>query len=151
MPVRQLVLYGGGVHITVGGPTTGADEVFLKLKEILLSMGVREPVTPPIKFYRSTLVCDFDKSFDAVFAKYADLISAIQGKGGLPEAPIHGTGIAFAADPTTIPTAMATYNPTQFSINRKTDVPFSTNRFTCFANMATADHVAVLEQIERLL
>jgi hypothetical protein len=149
--VGQLVIYGSGVHIAVGGPTTDADKVFLKLREMFLSMGVREPITPPVKFYRSTLVCDFDKSFEAIFAKYADLISAIQGKGTVPNALIHGTGIAFSADPTTIPAALATYNPTMFSINRKTDVPFSTNRFTCFANMETSDHIAALEQIERIL
>lgn len=149
--IRQLEIFPSAVHITVGGPTSDVDKIFLKLREIFLSVGVREPVTPAVKFYRSTMICDFDKPIETAFAKYNELIAVIQGKGCLPDTPIHATGIAFSADPTTIPAPMAAYNPTMFSINRKIDVPFSTNRFTCFANMKTEEHTTALEEIERLL
>ena len=149
--LRELVVYNAACHISVAGSTDLADKVFGKLTEIFLGLGVRNPTTPPVKFYRSTLVCDFDRPFDSVFSKYAAIIGAIQGKGCLPDVAIQTSGIAFSADPTLLPPAMMAYNPTLFSINRRTDVTFSTNRFTCFANMQTDEHLAALEAIERLI
>jgi len=149
--IRQMVIYNGGVHISVAGPTDGADKVFDRVVELFQSWGVRQPSTPPVKFYRSFVTCDFDKSIAAVFAKYQSIIGALQGKSCVPDAKIYETGIAFSADPTTLPANVASYNPTLFTMNRKTDVAFSTNRYTCFANMTTNDHLAALTEIENLL
>ncbi|MGC2123840.1 MAG: hypothetical protein WA652_13400, partial [Xanthobacteraceae bacterium] len=149
--LRELVVYNAACHISVAGETGFADQVFQKLTEIFLGLGVRHPITPPIKFYRSTIVCDFDKPLDSLFSEHAAIAKALQGKGCLPDIAIQASGIAFSSDPTLLPPPMASYNPTLFSINRKTDVGFPTNRFTCFANMQTNEHVSALEAVERLL
>jgi hypothetical protein len=148
--IAKLVIYNSGVHITVLGDSAGADAVLQKLKEIFQGLGMREPVTPSVSFYRSTIVCDFDKAPEPLFSKLEAITSIIQKAISAP-AKLHASGIAFVADPETLPRAIAGYNPTLFSINRKTDVEFSKNRCTCFANLNTVDHLATLEAIEHIL
>jgi hypothetical protein len=149
--IRQLVLYNAGIHVSVAGSTDGADLVFEKVAEIFRGLGVREPVTPPVKFYRSNITCDFERSLETLFAQYQSISSILRGKGCLPEKPMHESGIAFSADPTTLPANLASINPTIFTVNRKIDVNFAMNRYACFANMRTVEHLDALAQIERLL
>lgn len=150
VPITQLVLYNASVHVSVLGESDGVDAVFQKLKQIFQSFGMREPSTPPVSFYRSTIVCDFDKASEPLFGKLEALTALLQ-KPFPPAVKIGASGIAFVADPETLPRAIAPYNPTLFSINRKTDVEFAKNRCTCFANLKTGEHLAVLAEIERLL
>jgi hypothetical protein len=149
--IRQLTIFNSGAHIVVAGNSSGADRVFQKLVEVFQTLGVREPVTPPLKFYRSHIVCDFEKPIEALFANYQKIIDILQGRTSIAEAKMHETGITFSADPTTLPANVAALNPTMFHMNRKTDVSFSINRYVCFANMATDEHLAALSEIERLL
>ena len=147
----QMVIYNTGIHISVAGPSDGADLVFEKIAELFRGLGVREPISPPVKFYRSTIICDFDKPIETLFAAYEKIAGIIEGKGCLPEAKMHTNGISFSADPSTIPPSMAVYNPTLFTISRKVDVGFAINCYSCFANMATADHFEAITRIESLL
>lgn len=149
--IQQVIIYNAAIHVTVAGPSDGADRVFEKIAEILQSLGVRQPVTSPVQFYRSTIVCDLDKPIETLFANYRNIIEILQGKGCLPEIKIHETGIAFSADPAELPQNMVTYNPTLFTMNCRVDVGFSMNRYLCFANMKTDEHIEALTQIERLL
>jgi hypothetical protein len=150
--IRQLIVYNAAIHLTVAGSTDGADKVFEKLVEVFSGLGVRQPTTPPTKFYRSTIICDFEKSIDSLIVGYARLVSIVQSKFRDPQQiEIRASGIAFMADATSLPPAISIYNPTLFTINRKTDVSFDVNRFTCFANMQTMDHVLALEEIETLI
>ena len=151
--IRQLVIYQAAIHLTVAGNSNCADRVLEKLIEIFLKMGARIPSTPPLKYYRSTIVCDFDKTIDPLFSHLEKITSFIQA--GVSNAlarnvAIHASGIAFSGDPSTLPKEFAVYNPTLFSINRKTDIEFSRNRCTCFANMKTDDHLKALKEIEGL-
>ena len=149
--IKQLVLYAGATHITIAGDFDGADQVFEKLVEIFVALGIRQPTTPPVRFYRSTIICDFEKTIDSLFSKLETITEIVQRGIQVPNAQVHPSGIAFAADATTLPREFAAYNPTLFSINRKTDVEFSKNRCTCFANMKTIDHLTALHAIELLL
>jgi hypothetical protein len=149
--IKQLVLYQSAVHLTISGQSDGADRVFDRLVELFTGLGVRHPTTPPVRFYRSTIICDFDKSIEPLFAKLEAMTSIIQAGLQTPDVELRGSGIAYNADPLTLPRAIAQYNPTLFSINRKADVEFSKNRCTCFANMKTVDHLAALGAIEQLL
>ena len=148
--VRELVVYNAGVHISVAGATDNADIVFQKIAEVFRGMGVREPTTSPVKFYRSHIVCDFGKSIDALITGFERIAKIIQGNLDEPFR-VSAAGSVFMTDPTKLPATIASYNPSLFTINRRTDVSFERNRYLCFANMRTANHLTVLEQIEKAI
>jgi hypothetical protein len=117
--ITQLVIYQSAAHIAVRGSTDAADKVFGKLVEILEGFGVRRPVSPPVSFYRSNIICDFDKAATPLFTKLEAISRIVQKAIEYPEAEVHGSGIALLADPQKLPRAISTYNPTFFpSIER---------------------------------
>jgi hypothetical protein len=76
---------------------------------------------------------EFNRTLDRLFARHK-----------LP--PFETTGIIFASD-----NSDASYKPPGFLIERKTSVPFKSNRFWSKSPFTTADHLNALEEFEKLL
>jgi hypothetical protein len=144
--VPLLSVYNDGVSVAVQSHTRNAELVLQEVLTLFASMGVREPITPPIHYYVSTIVADLTSSIDHLFAPaLLKNISAAM--------PIEGDArclhFAFHFDPLTVPNRIAQVNPSNFRIERRTHVPYDQNRYFSQANTTTEKHVELLEQIDR--
>jgi hypothetical protein len=145
--VTKMVIYSDGVSIQVPTDTGKAEIALQKTLAIFSSFGVREPITPPLHYYRSMLVADFSTSLNHLFP--SSLLEKIAGAFSF-EAKAEFSRIDFNADKTTLSYRARSINPTNFSIERRTDVPYDQNRYFSQANMTTEKHIEFLEQFERL-
>jgi len=147
LPITKLSVFNDGLSIMVSGDTTRAEKALTKIIDFFYSLGYREPITPPLHLYISTIVADFDRSLDKLFpSSILEKIAAAM--------PISGDAhvLAFRTnfDPGTLTGRIAPLNPTLFSIERRLGpAPCALNRYWCQANSTTEKHIEVLEEIER--
>jgi hypothetical protein len=145
--IPLLTIYSDGTSVNLQSNTRDAETVLQTTLEIFLSLGMREPTMPPLHYYLSTIVADFDKSLDSLFPPgLLQNISAAM--------PVHGRAQFFAIhfnfDPSTIPGRISRINPSQFRIERRLEIPYDQNRYFCQANTTTEKHIELLEQLERM-
>ena len=145
--ILQVVVFNDGLQINVPSNSTNAEKVLQKTLEIFHSFGVRKPTTPPMHYYLSAIVADFEHSLDSLMP--SPLLAKISA--ALPfEGRAQVSGININIDKTTIPGRAGPINPTIFNIFRRIDVPYALNRYFSQANMTTEDHIALLGEVEKL-
>jgi len=132
--------------------TTEDAQAFLNnFWQVAQQFGYREPVTPlRIRAFSSIIV-----EFDADIEKYVDKLENICN--GLTRAvrdeyeittPISLKGISFAADPSVLP---ANAINTEFSIQRRLEMPYASNRYYCVGPFRTHVLTEIIQNIETML
>jgi hypothetical protein len=145
--ILQIGVYNDGLNINVPSNSTNAEKVLQKTLEIFYSFGVRKPITPPLHYYLSTIVADFESSLDSLMP--SPLLAKISA--ALPiEGRAQVSSFNINIDKATIPARLGPINPSIFNIHRRVDVPYAQNRYFSQANMTTEDHIALLGEVEKL-
>ena len=146
--ITSLQVYQDGFSIFFPSNTRNAEKALQAALETFYSLGFREPLTPPLHYYVSTIVADFDRSLDALIPEW--LLKTIAST--LPiEGENHFLLLQTNLDATKIEGRAAPVNPTNFRIERRAGVPYEQNRYFCQANTTTEKHINLLEEIERRL
>jgi hypothetical protein len=144
--ITKIALYSDGISTHVPSDTRNSEIVLQAALKIFQSFGVREPVTPPLHYYLSTIVADFETSLDAIFP-----ISLLKKIGAAY--PVEGdaqfSSVAINIDKTKIAGRVGPLNPTTFTISRRLDIPYEQNRYFSQANATTEKHLELLEEVER--
>jgi hypothetical protein len=143
--ITKLTVFGDGLNINVPSNTKNAQIILEKALEIFYSFGIRQPINPPLHYYLSTIIVDFDRSMDhlisnTLLAKIARALPAT--------AAAHFAGININMDKTALPPRLGGINPTLFSIHRREGIPYDQNRYFSQANMATDQHIELLREFE---
>ena len=87
---------------------------------------------------------------ESIFRKdteFLNLITRHISKQTGKDLPIHIARLDFGFDPGEV----AGLRPANFLLERRITVPYTENRFISEAPLATDDHIALLESLERLL
>jgi hypothetical protein len=142
-------LFGDGVVAETWSSTEHGDAF---LEELLRSAAGKYGLTYRsdmirTKQYISELVVRLDHHLNGVnrkIAPFCETINKFFEKHHLP--PFEMTGMVFAPD-----TSAGAYKPPGLLIERKTGIPFTENRFWSKSPFTTKDHLAALEEFEKLL
>jgi hypothetical protein len=144
--VNKLSIFNDGLNIQVPTDTGKAEQILQAAIEIFFSLGLREPVTPPLHYYLSNIVVDFEKSLDGfIHSPILKIIAAAMPAEG----NAHFCSLRVNFDPSTLPPRLGPINPTNFLIERRMGVPYDQNRYFCQANTTTEKHILLLQQIEK--
>jgi hypothetical protein len=146
--IGELVIFNDGVTVRTFSTTDDCDLVLERALAIGAELGLRTPITAPVRFYQSFLVFELSKSIDRIINGYEKLFYLLEQSMHLPSSA-HLGALMFSVDPETLPKRIASINPTAFRIERRTDIPFDRNRYFSMANTSTGTHLAILEEIER--
>jgi len=146
--ITKIEIYNDGISVHVPSNTANAETVLQKVLELFYSFGVRRPQTPPLHYYVSTIVADFEHSLNSLFPTV--LLERISKN--LPvEAKAQFAGFDINADQTLVPGRWAAINPTRFVIHRRLpNIRYDANRYFSQANMTTDQHVELLAEFEKL-
>lgn len=149
--IETLSLYGDGVVILSRASTDLLDEF---LEDLLgwmeAELGLKRLETHAInRAYESAVFVRSEKRLlkvlDALQPIQAMLAQGVKSAMGL-EVPFEAFGIALATDPSTIPSM----KPIPFRVERRVNLAFNTNYYASQAPLRTADHIKVLERLEKL-
>jgi hypothetical protein len=144
--INKLSVFNDGINIQVPTDTKKAEMALHAAFEVFYSLGLREPTTPPLHYYLSNIVADFDKSLDGfIDSPLLKLVAAAMPIDG----HAHLTSFRINFDPSAVPERMGPINPTNFLIERRIGVPYDQNRYFCQANTTTEKHVELLEKFEK--
>ena len=149
--VETLEGYNDGIIVASRSDTDFIDAFIADLRGWLRTdHGISEIETHSVHtLYDSTLLVEAEADALKLLDGYAELSRMIEkglrDSSGL-EVAYQGYGLALAADPTRNP-AM---KPTPFRFERKEGIDFSRQQFFTTAPLRTRQHLAVLEQMERL-
>jgi hypothetical protein len=145
--ITNITIYNDGLSVNVPSNTRNAEIVLQKLLALAHSLGVREPVTPPLHYYLSQIIADFESSLDTLIP--SSILQKIGKAVGVEEqAQFSAIGVNF--DKTKLRGRVAPINPTTFNIQRRIDVPYEQNRYFSQANMTTENHIELLTEFEKL-
>ena len=148
--IKELSVYNDGIIID----TFNSNMSDIILDDLLTwtvqTFNTKERISPPNRTYASVVVAEFEREFEpmlGVFVKVGKLLSkALQSAYGWDyEYNLHR--IALAVDPTAIPPL----RNTQFFMERRTQSPYSANRYYCGAPLPNDQHIDLLQTIEREL
>jgi hypothetical protein len=73
--ISKISVYGDGLAIEAPSSTENAEIVLQNTLEVFFSFGVREPVTPPLHYYLSTIVVDFHHSLNRCYEHGRQMIA----------------------------------------------------------------------------
>jgi hypothetical protein len=149
--IDALEIYPDGVIVSAKAPTDVLDAFLNDLTQWMESaLGLKRIETQAInRNYESSILVQSDvnilKHLDAL-KPVRDLVSkSLHAAVGL-ELEFESFGISLAADHSRI----AGMKPIPFRVERRAGIPFENNYFLSAAPLRTADHLKVLEKIERL-
>jgi hypothetical protein len=145
--INKISIFGDGLTIEVPSTTENAETVLQETLQVFFSFGVREPVTPPLHYYLSTIVVDFEHSLNNLLP--SSLLRKLENATSV-DAAAQFAGVNINADKTTLRGRLGPINPTNFNISRRLDIPYDVNRYFCQANMTTANHLEILAEFETL-
>jgi hypothetical protein len=146
--ITSLGIYNDGIiaeTFTTRDADIIIDDVWSWAKQVL---GFRDPITRIKRKYDSQVIVEFDDAIDKhleVLVKIRKAMGdALKLAYGVP-VRIHLQSIGFAAD-----LAPSRDLPrSQFTIERRLQQPYSTNRFFSVAPLGADEHISVLKMFER--
>jgi hypothetical protein len=144
--VTAFQVYQDGLSVVVPSTTRNADTALQAALEVFLSIGVREPVTPSLHYYVSSIVADFDKSLDNLIPQW--LLKSLSNAMPI-EGVAHFLALHSNFDASKIRGRLGPINPTNFRLERRIGIPYDQNRYFSLANTTTEKHLDLLEEIER--
>lgn len=147
--ITELGVFNDALAVT----TTDTDDAEFVLNDLFAwlkgTFHLREPTTPPIRFYQSDLVVKFNNDPSAAFGGLSEFISLIQAQmipsNARTKKPVQFNYIAFGADP-----VGAGVSP-EFTVARRLGVPWDLGMYFSKAHMTTQNHIRALELLDALL
>lgn len=148
--IKEMSVYNDG--IVLAASTTGEAQLAVDhiLKWVQQNLGFREIQSEPQKRYSSTVVVEFDKPMDRLiknlnaFTEIA--IPLLKDTYGIDVKP-QLYGIEIAVDPEDLPKSLILGD---FRLQRRVNVPFSSERFLSHAPLPNEAHLHWLKAVERL-
>lgn len=152
LPIIQLSLIPNGDVITA--VTTDAADVILDdlMGRLNEHFGYRFGTAPMHRTYLSNLVVQFENGLEGVIEALAKIEAILNEQIPRPSMPFKIKRLAFGFGdplPLTPPATLEGVDNADFLIERRSGSPYSENRFFCSAPMRTADHLELLERIEK--
>ncbi len=142
--IQEFTIFNDGISLQVYSST---DDLFLTLDrvlELMGSIGLSEPITPPKLLIQSMITFETEANLNNLATAFDPLTKAIAEITGAA-APHELKTIEYTVDPKAVPQLESKV----FRIERRANEPFELNRWFSFANATTRDHTRVLELIER--
>lgn len=146
--IKELAIHQDGIVVDTRNTDDSSivvDEMFRWGKQTL---GLRDLETKRPRRYLSFVVVDFDKPIDNALKGF----EAIRRNLSNAYKSTYETDVSYdlyrvslAVDSQSLPPQTAT----EFTIERRINVPHSKNRFFCTAPLPTKSHLVLLEEIER--
>jgi hypothetical protein len=143
-----MTIFGDGISAGAITGTDDAETIIHEVIEFLKTLGFRDP-TRLRKVYNSYIALEFSENGDRIISRFAEMAELIGQAYGLDE-PFHLNSIVFTPDYDELKQVVAAGKP-RFSIERRLQTPFSSNRFYSIAHVPTAEHVKILAGIDGLL
>jgi len=146
--IAELGTFNDGLSVT----TTDTDDSQAVLNDLYRflkeNFGLREPSTKPVHAFQSELIVDFDNNADHALKTFNPLIALLQKEteaiNGLKKRA-HFNRIDFSSDPSEPGPNLL------FLIERRTGVPYDTNRYFCRAYLPTSAHIRTLKLLDEIL
>ncbi|WP_441228076.1 hypothetical protein AB7813_08980 [Tardiphaga sp. 20_F10_N6_6] len=149
--IADFTAYNDGIVVsssTTEGALAFLDDLLSFLRE---NFGFRDFISKVQKTFVSQVVVEFDRPLSAVFPIFTKITAMIAEQTtetyGVP-AKMDFARIDFEIDRNT---HHLRYLVPRFLIERRPGTPFSQERYFCGAPMHTARHLALLEEIERMI
>jgi len=155
LAVMQIAIYPNGDVITA--QNTDVAEVLLKdyTTQLDVELGFKFGAAKKTLSYLSNIVVQFDEAIDGPLSILGELDTIIGDAIQTQEGPIKFKRLAFGrGDPIpgqVFPMTLDMLDKVDFLIERRTNEPYSENKFFCSAPLSSSEHVKVLEQIEKVL
>lgn len=142
--IQELTIFTDGISLAVYSSTDDLDLALNRILSLMWEMGYAEPITPPKYILQSMITFEADANFNGLMPSFDPVAKAIAKVTGA-EVPHELKTIEYTVDPTIVPPLGSKV----FRLERRNGEPFSLNRWFSFANATTADHISILELIER--
>jgi hypothetical protein len=148
--VTDFVVYNDGI-VAVAEKTEWAEAFLADVTSwVQEQFGFREISSGVRKLYASTVIVDFETPLSRLLTGYEAISELITSRTVtiMPERkPMQFSRLDFEVDRTTLVGQLAL---PKFILERRATVSFDQERYFSSAPMHTTDHIAVLEEIERL-
>jgi hypothetical protein len=148
--IKEIVIFGDGISIEIYSDTETNLALLRKFLELLETLGLRKPTTPPMVILQSMIVVEFPTAINKLAGHYEDISAVINKEIGI-EGQHQLRVIEFGIDPVTLPKRLAPFNPTIFRLERRANEEYDKNRFYSFANTHTENHLHILQKVEQLI
>lgn len=142
--VREFTVFNDGLTLEIMSSTSDLEEALLQFLEMMWKLGFEKPVTEPRIVLQSMITCEMTSDVETLIPSFDPIASAIEKATGA-DAPHRLKSIEYTVDPKIVPPLGSKV----FRLDRRANEPYSANRWFSFANATTADHVRILELIER--
>ena len=142
--IIRAALYADGFVVDTA-VSTAVSDAFLEdlLGFVSTEFGLRyDPAMITKKNYASELIVKIDDPFRGFLEKFAVILNRLGRSRGVP---FRVTGVTLGADPQLGPS-----KPADFRVEREINKPFEQNRYYCLAPLQTDEHIALLEQFEKI-
>ena len=148
--IREIGLLADGFY-AIAQDTMTADFI---LDDLLTwaeqAVGLRPPITIVPKKYNNAAVVEFETDidrhldiFNELTSSYKEMLASLYNK--VVSVSLYQIGFAFDSLEVNLPIS------SNFKIERRTGLPFSSNRYYCTAPLKTEMHIELLEKFERAL
>jgi len=67
--IAKIALFNDGINIHVPTETEDAEVVLQHTLSFLFELGIRRPTTPPLHFFQSTIIADFECSLESIIPR----------------------------------------------------------------------------------
>ena len=151
--IASLDIYGDGVVITAKAPTDVLDAFLVDMCEWMeTALGLKRVETHAInRAYESNVLVKSDakflKALDALRPVQDLVTKSVKDTTGV-DAPYVPFGISLATDHAQIPSGL---KPIAFRLERRATLAFDTNFYVSTAPLRTADHIKLLEKLEKMV
>lgn len=155
LAIMQIAIYPNGDVITA--QNTDLAEVVMKdyTTRLDAELGFKFRDAKKTLSYLSNIVVQFDDAIDGPLSIFGELDKIVGTAIQTQEGPAKFKRLAFGrGDPMPIqvfPMTLDILDKVDFIIERRTNEPYSENKFFCSAPLGLSDHIKVLEQIENAL
>jgi hypothetical protein len=148
--IKELAIYNDGIIVDTFNSNmsdTILDDLLVWTKQ---TFDTKDRISLPSRIYSSVVVADFEHDVEPILGKFMEL-------GKLVSKSLRSTygwnyeynlqRLALSVDPLVIPHL----RNTQFFIERRQQISYSTNRYYCGAPLPTDQHIELLETMEQEL
>jgi hypothetical protein len=151
-PILQMAMIPNG-DIVVASTTESAEKIMNNFMARLdEAFGFRFQVTKMRRLYQSNLVVEFDRGLEEKIAALAKIEKILNREIERPSMPFKIKRLAFGhgdIKPGGMPMALQSIEGGDFLIERRSSESYSDNRYFCSAPLQTADHLRLLETLEK--
>jgi hypothetical protein len=147
----QLDIFLGMGALSVTSQTTEGGDLFIDDLIIHLegTLGLHDVREKSTRLYASAVVVEFERGIEEYISAIGRAVELIQKKSGTHDrgSALNFERIAFGCDGFRTPMSDA-FGYTNLVIERRSQVPFETNRYHCTGPFRTDEFVELLEQLE---